>query len=376
MNDPRDKRSWSGITYYLGQSLQKNVGDVDFLGPVKLPYLLDKTLRAIQKFTRIVFRKEYYVKHSHLIAWYASRQLKKRMKGKSYDCIVAPVASTEFSFFKTNIPSFYVSDATFRLLSRDYKKDFDRVAAVSMWEGNLMEKRTLRQSSFVIMSSNWARNSVIEDYNIPAARVGIQPLAANMDAIPSADIIYKKLGNKKLTFLFLAVEWERKGGPIAFGVLEELHRQGVDAKLIVCGCVPPSQFQHPAMEVIPFLNKNIKADHDRFEELLTTSHFLLLPTRADCSLVVGSEASAYGMPTLTTDIGGVCDVIKNGENGYCLNFNSSPADYAALALEVYTDNERYMNLITTSRKRFEQHLNWDKWSESFLRFYNSVVPQS
>ena len=29
INDPLDKRSWSGTTYYIGQTLQKNIGEVD-----------------------------------------------------------------------------------------------------------------------------------------------------------------------------------------------------------------------------------------------------------------------------------------------------------------------------------------------------------
>ena len=56
-NDPLDKTSWSGITYYLGQALQRNVGDVDFLGPVPMPWFLEKSFRAFAKLNRILFKK-------------------------------------------------------------------------------------------------------------------------------------------------------------------------------------------------------------------------------------------------------------------------------------------------------------------------------
>src|SRR4051812_19141947 len=84
VNDPLDKRSWSGITYYLGQSLQRNVGDVDFLGPVEFPWWIKKIVRGIAKFTRIVFKKEYNPKYSLLLSWYAARALRKKMKGRKY----------------------------------------------------------------------------------------------------------------------------------------------------------------------------------------------------------------------------------------------------------------------------------------------------
>ena len=58
LNDPLDKRSWSGTTYYIANALQKNGNDVDFLGPIKLPKWLDKVLRAMAKITRIIFKKK------------------------------------------------------------------------------------------------------------------------------------------------------------------------------------------------------------------------------------------------------------------------------------------------------------------------------
>ena len=55
ISDPLDKRSWSGATYFMGQAMQRNIGDVHFLGPVKIPWVLDKTFRALQKLSRFFF---------------------------------------------------------------------------------------------------------------------------------------------------------------------------------------------------------------------------------------------------------------------------------------------------------------------------------
>ena len=53
---------------------------------------------------------------------------------------------------------------------------------------------------------------------------------------------------------------------LAFEALLELERRGIDAHLTVCGCVPPDRFRHPRMHVIPFLDKNVKAQRERFVE--------------------------------------------------------------------------------------------------------------
>ena len=103
LNDPLDKRSWSGTTYYIAKALQKNGNDVDFFGPLKLPKWLDKTLRAIAKFNRVIFKKEYITKYSLLLSWYSSRQFNKKLKGKTYDCICAPRSIRRTWVFKNKI---------------------------------------------------------------------------------------------------------------------------------------------------------------------------------------------------------------------------------------------------------------------------------
>ena len=374
LNDPLDKRSWSGLTYYIANTLEKGGNDVEFLGPLKVPKWLDKTLRAIAKFNRVIFGKEYITKYSLLLSWYASKQFNKKLKNNTYDCICAPAASTELGFLKTNLPVIYISDATFVLVSNYHYSEFDKMSWLSKIEGNLLEKQALKKSTAIMYSSIWAAESAVKDYHIPNDKVFIAPFGANIDVTPDISIIYKKLDNKQLTLLFLAVDWERKGGSIAFDALKFLqYTHGIQAKLIVCGCVPPQHISNPNMEVIPFLDKNKKEDYKRFVDIMSTSHFLLVPTRADCSLLVGSESNAYGMPAITTETGGVPDIVKDGINGYCLPYSADGNTYAALIAELFLNQEKYKELIASSRKRFDDHLTWEKWLENFNAIYKKNV---
>jgi glycosyltransferase involved in cell wall biosynthesis len=373
VNDPLDRRSWSGTTYYIGQTLKNRVGDVHFLGPVKIPRWLDKVLRAIAKSNRILFRREYAVKYSLLLSWYTSRQLKKRMKGREYDCIVAPAASTELSYFRTRLPVIYISDTTFLLISNYYAREFRDLLPFSRWEGNQLEKRSLRKSSLIIYSSQWAARSAVADYGVPEDKLLVMPLGANMDNVPERAVIFEKEKNETLTLLYLAVEWERKGGPIVFDAFRYLRDSGVPVRLIVCGCIPPADFSDPGMEVIPFLNKNETEDRRRFDGVLSSAHFLVLPTRADCSLLVACEANAFGMPAITTDTGGVADVVLDGINGFCLPYEAEGKEYGVLIRDLFADREGYRRLVLSSRQRFEDRLNWDKWAEGFKTAYRERI---
>lgn len=372
ISDPLDKRSWSGITYHVAKSLQKNVGDVDLLGPVQVPALLNKLLRGIAKLTRIVFKKEYLTDRSLLLAWYAARVLQKKLQKKQYDFIYAPAASVELGFLKTKTPIIYMSDATFKLISNYHYSEYNNIAPWSRWEGNWLEKRALKKSTLMLMTSQWAAQSVVDDYKIPVNRVYVACMGANIDTVPSKEIIFEKEKNNQLSLLFLAVDWERKGGDIALNALTVLHdTYGIKAKLTVCGCKPPEGVSHPYMEVIPFLNKNIPEHNAKFIELLSTAHFLLVPTRADCSLLVACEANAYGVPAITTETGGVPGVVHDGVNGYCVPYSAGGWMYATLVAELFADKERFHELIVNSRQRFEEELNWDKWAENVKELYQA-----
>lgn len=365
INDPLDKRSWSGITYYLGKTLQQYVGEVDFLGPVPIPWLLDKTCRALQKTSRLLFKSEWIPKYSLLKNVYAAWYLGRKMKGKQYDFVMAPSAAPELAYLRTRVPIIYFGDATYKLYSETYTKEFANLGAISRWEGNHLESKSLNKSLLAILTSQWAANSALQDYRLPADKVEIMLLGANIERAPERAVIFKKQENKTLTLLFLAVDWDRKGGSLAYDALLSLHKQGIEAKLIVCGCTPPPPYQHPSVEVISFINKNLPGDYELFVRILSSSHFLILPTRADCSLLVAMEANSYGMPAITTKVGGVPDVVIDGVNGYCLPLEAEGQAYADVIAGIYTDPVRYQQLVELSRQRFEQELSWTKWTELF-----------
>src|SRR5205085_123986 len=160
--------------------------------------------------------------------------------------------------------------------------------------------------------------------------------------------------SEQCRLLFLAVQWTRKGGDIAFETLLKLEELGIQAELIVCGCTPPKGIVHKRMRVIPFLDKNDERQRKELEQLLMAADFLLLPTRADCTPIVYCEASAFGLPVITTNTGGVPEVDRDGENGFLLPCDARGDAYAEVIARVYHDDARYAELVRASRAAFEE----------------------
>ncbi len=172
---------------------------------------------------------------------------------------------------------------------------------------------------------------------------------------------------------FIGVDWLRKGGEIAFETLLQLEKLGIEAELIICGVVPPPEFTHKRMTVIPYLNRKDEQQRREMEKLFETSDFLFLPTRGEAYGMVFCEASSYGLPSITTATGGTGGAVSDGENGFKLPFEARGAAYAELIAQVYRDDRRYAQLVQSSRIAFENRLNWDAWGMAVTKLIHEML---
>jgi glycosyltransferase involved in cell wall biosynthesis len=313
--------------------------------------------RIIRVSSRLLLGKQYSCNflQAKSIAKSATRWLARQ----NFDVIIAPAGPLEVAFLETTIPIVSVEDSTCRLLFDSYPR-YSSLQQRTIFELETLQQLALKKASAIIYSSSWAARSAIDDYGIDTGKVHVVPIGANLEA-PSSEIAFTRRPSGHCRMLFLAVEWERKGGEIAFETLLALEAQGIEAELIICGCTPPEQFSHKSMRVIPFLDKNNESQRQELHNLLITSDFLLLPTRYDCLPGVLCEASAFGLPVVTTTAGGIPEAIKDGENGFLLPLEARGDAYAATIANLYRDDERYIQMAHASRSAFEQRLNWDVW---------------
>jgi glycosyltransferase involved in cell wall biosynthesis len=87
-----------------------------------------------------------------------------------------------------------------------------------------------------------------------------------------------------------------------------------------------------------------------------------------------AEASAFGLPSITTATGGIPGVVADGINGYCLPLSAPAAQYADLIEGILADRERYQKLACASFQRFEERLNWKVFCRDYLALLHSRCP--
>jgi glycosyltransferase involved in cell wall biosynthesis len=127
--------------------------------------------------------------------------------------------------------------------------------------------------------------------------------------------------------------------------------------------------------VIPFLDKNKKEDFLQLHHIFLQTDLLLLPTRAECAGVVFSEASAYAIPSITTDTGGVTTYVKDGINGFALPMQAGADAYAKRIRQLITNQQDMKNLKSSCRKYYDENLNWDLWGRQFQQIAERLVKE-
>jgi glycosyltransferase involved in cell wall biosynthesis len=299
------------------------------------------------------------------------RGVEADLKRNPCEVIYAPVASEELSRLKTDIPIVFATDATPPLLRDHYHSYPDHQ---SFEEAFQREREVLSKCARAVYSSQWAADSAVEHLGADPAKVRLIDFGANLDEIPSMDEATKHHRSHPCRLLFVGLNWQRKGGQIAVDTVQALRRRGIDASLTIIGSTPPKQENDPScITVHPFLDKHRPKDLRIINQLLLESTFFLLPTRADCSPIVLCEANAFGLPVITTDVGGLPSIVREGVNGCMLPLDASGEEFAdriACALE---DENYYKSLVMNAKSEYEKRLNWAAWGESMERVLREVV---
>ncbi len=361
--DPKNKKVWSGTHYSIYKALS-TLGDVDILGPYEPAFKLF-IAKVINQLSLKFRRKRYSYRHSKFISKAYANYFNRKLKEKEYDLILAPSASCELAYIETKIPVIYLTDGTFASCL-NYHDSLQNLSQQCIDEGNFIEQHAVQKSKSVIVSSDWAKNSVVNDYKINPEKVLVIPFGANFDRLPSKNEIDFTLPIE-WKILFVGVYWENKGGKIAYNAFKQLLEKGYNVSLTVLGCIPPSEFQHPKITVIPFIDKNDPKGQEELSRIYKQHHFLILPTRFDCTPIVINEASAFGMPAIIANTGGVAGHLKENVNGYLIDYSDKGNGYAEKIAYFIDHTQEYIELRKTTRNLYDEFLNWEHWTTEFKK---------
>ena len=372
--DARDVAQWSGLGHYIGRAIERQGARVDYVGPV------DAAVGRLTRTRGIVYRRLLGRGH-----WPQVEPAELDRVGRA--------ASAKLAGSSADVVLGLAADAVARLRCRQpivLWTDSPLAGLVDLYDyGSSLSRRTRRQihaaeaealgrCAAIVYTSRWAADVAVATYGLPPARVHVVPFGANLDDPPSVEAVATAVAARPMDrcdVLFLGVDWHRKGGPIAVAAVRRLvdhHR--LPARLTIAGCDPPADVAAlPFVDALGFISKRTADGRRRVAELLAGSHLLLLPTRAEAYGLVFAEASAYGVPSVTTDVGGTGGVVTDGVNGVRLPLDAGADVYADWIADLFADGGRYRRMALTARDQFDRRLNWDAAGTAVTAVLRTVV---
>ncbi len=131
----------------------------------------------------------------------------------------------------------------------------------------------------------------------------------------------EKINREKLndipTGLFLGRIGERKGSYDLVNVVKKLKENGVNIKILMAGDGEVEKLKELVKK--EKLTKNILVlgwiDKKQKEEYLKSVDFYILPSYDEGLPMSVLEAMSYSLPVITTDVGGIPEIIQNEKNG-------------------------------------------------------------
>jgi glycosyltransferase involved in cell wall biosynthesis len=222
-----------------------------------------------------------------------------------------------------------------------------------------MNRAVFEAAASLVTWSEWAKRSLEEDYQIDPAKVRVlapgaaaayfdigqqRPLAAAADA--------GRTGRVKV--LFVGGDFQRKGGPLLLESMRDLLGERCELHLVT------SQAATLAPQPHVYVHHGLGPNSPALLRLFREADLFVLPSRAECLAVVLMEATAAGLPVITTEVGALAEAVQVGQSGLTVPVG----DGAALrhALEVLVSDAGLRQRMgraghCLARDKFDAHRN-------------------
>lgn len=282
------------------------------------------------------------------------------------DFVLCQGGNTSVPYYNRSIPIAYWHDSTWQTFLQGYRsrKAFEQFKNDY---GNLYnwDKKAFERSDLLIFSSDYVAEACIKYYKVHPQKVKVISFGANLDDIPSQQLLEKSLQNRLendgLNFTFIGKDWKRKGLTYAYSLVKKLNENQIKAHLNIVGCEPDLKDinQFSFVKNYGFLDKANKEHNQVLKDILLNTHFLLHPTISEPFGIVLCEANAYGIPVLGTSTEGLKSIIRNGENGFLFKRTKFLKDAIEQLILLNVDFDKsYKSLFKQSLAAYEQRLNW------------------
>jgi glycosyltransferase involved in cell wall biosynthesis len=230
--------------------------------------------------------------------------------------------------------------------------------------------RLFRSAAGVIAMSEWAAAGIREYYRLPESLVKVVPPGANLEKWPYVDRAGRD-ASAPARILMVGGEFRRKGGDLMLSWAERTPTSGWELDIVTwpwelpdwvkalfgdeLGEGPACRSLAPRLPNVR-VHIGVKANTREAIALFDRADIFCLPTRADLSSIASLEAMATGLPVIVSRVGGIPELISEGETGILME-PGSVDDMDARLAQLIGDPALRLAMGRAGRRSVEERLN-------------------
>ena len=201
-----------------------------------------------------------------------------------------------------------------------------------------LERRALRRAALVLARTGWARRQT--EREAPGVRVVEHHPGIDLERFRPAE----RRPRERPRVLFVGSRWVEKGGEDLLAALGDVLGDELELDVVTPAHVPV----RPGVRV-----HRLSREDPRLLDLQQQADVACLPTYGDTNPWTVTESLACGTPMVSTRIGGIPDMLGDGDAGMLVDHGDRGALREAV-LALVRDPERRRRLGAVARRRAEQ----------------------
>ena len=193
-----------------------------------------------------------------------------------------------------------------------------------------LNRDTFLRAAHVVSWSEWGKASLIAEYGVPESKISVIPPGVHISRWCRPDGSLPAVENT-VRVLFVGGDLERKGGTLLLQAVRNIRRDLAERKSsLQIELHMATTADVPAQEGV-VIHRGLQPNSPQLISLYHQAHVFCLPTLGDCLPMVLSEAGAAGLPLISTRIGAIPEIVRDGETGLLVESGDLSSLTAALA---------------------------------------------
>lgn len=370
--DVSDLKGGNGIDHFKLEALRAAGCKVTRLSPILNPPSSSIVSRGIRKLQRMLTSDDNVTRKKQHLETIGNAIATHPLHGKA-DVIVSP-NHFDISFYEGPLPVFFWTDATYSNMASMYPNYQNETERMKSFE-HQVQKRAVDKAIGGMWASRYAMNAAISVYGADPNRQLVTRFGLNLPtSIQEAELeeILNGRDYQTIRLMFIGFDYKRKGLDVALRAVVELNKLGIPALLDTIGGfhdVPEAARKY--VTVHGPLNKLEPRQLATFEAIQRSSHFLIFPTRADVYCMPAIEAMAAGCVPVVSNVGGIPEIVADGETGIVLPLSAGPLDYAKSIKNAFENKQQYLAMCRAGYASYQANHRWDKIGQTAVSFIKS-----